>query len=417
MADGPAYDFDAMLLNRGDINVQLPRVPYLGQVATSCMVPSAVFTNSGTSQMSRTGHFARDGINGLMYIEIPNFYVANGPGDSAVGATSTNTASIEYPAGTFTQVKFGGSVSGTGPDGGRLRSDAISIYIPRGALFFVRIFRTCTAGVLYVSNDATYTLNPELSQVYGGATDLTMGGVVYSAVATFQQYWFGPCAILAMTQRASFGIIGDSRTMGFADTMDCLNRDVGNIARTIGPDYAYVNTGRSAETLLGFNTSSAQRRALVGYCSHQIMEFGVNDINQGANAATVATRFATAIALLDQTKPIITVTMEPFCSTSNAGITSAGFTPFSGNADRITVNNARRAGISGVTVCWEIADIVECNTSGVLTRDGGVWGCFATDGSVSGSGNPISKDGIHANLKGNQFIQAQARVQAKAFGL
>src|SRR5215831_11995563 len=63
-------------------------------------------SNQGTPSygMSRSAHIATDNITQLGIV-IPNFTLID-PGEQASGGTATVTASVEYPAGTFTQIKF-----------------------------------------------------------------------------------------------------------------------------------------------------------------------------------------------------------------------------------------------------------------------------------------------------------------------
>jgi hypothetical protein len=391
------------------------RDSYLGPVANGVWLPNSLAA-SQTKQMSRTGHFARDDIS-EMYVEWPNFLVMPGTGEVAVGAPATITASVEYPVGTFTRILFSGAVTGTASDNSRFRSDKIAINIPRGAQFYIRTYRVCSAGVLTSAPGAGAIINPENALVFSGgaATDQTMGGVVYSST-NLRAQWFGPSAILGMTRRATYGLVGDSRIHGASDTLVASSRDMGTVGRAIGKDYAYLNMGISSEQLTGFTGSGAHRVAMADYCSHQVLQLGANDLSSGA--ASVATKFNNAKALLNQLKPIISTTIEPYAVTStDLFITTANQTVGPTNADRITENNRRRAGIAGVVACWDIADAIEVNAAGALTRDGGLWACLANGvPAASGLATVRPADGTHAVNIGAAFIGDSGVVAPKSFG-
>jgi hypothetical protein len=375
------------------------RAKYVGQVATRCMIPQSA-NGSSTTQMTRSPHVARDAIVGQMRVEFPNFRAPSGTGEVGPGAVASITASVEFPMGVFTQMTFSGAVMGTAPDNGRLLSDNINIYIPKGALFFVRVWRQCSAGIIYCGaggSGAAATVS-DCAMLTGGngLADLTMGGPVFSSSIANINNYYTPCAIIAPTALPSFGLIGDSRVYGLLDVATAKNFDMGNLARSIGQDYAYINMGVPGETLLGFNTGYTNRLALADYCSHRVLQLGYNDL--GSGGAAVITRFTAAMAILGTSKPIITATMEPyatstdgFATTTNQTIANAGQ-----NSARISENNRRRAGISGILTCFDIADGAES------ARDSGLWMPGYTD------------EGVHANQKGNIGIRDSGRVYHRA---
>src|ERR1017187_6734104 len=73
---------------------------YTGQVATRTFVPQFIDTTNKQFN-SRSFHIARDTITALQ-IAVPNWYVGSGT-ETSIAQTATITASIEYPAATFTQ--------------------------------------------------------------------------------------------------------------------------------------------------------------------------------------------------------------------------------------------------------------------------------------------------------------------------
>ena len=90
--------------------------PYLGQVATRSYVPNVI---SGGSNyiMSRTAHTAAQAITSLQ-VAFPGFACSGTNGvEAATAAANVYTASIEYPANTFTQVTWSASASTTATGG------------------------------------------------------------------------------------------------------------------------------------------------------------------------------------------------------------------------------------------------------------------------------------------------------------
>src|ERR1700744_3711390 len=75
----------------------------LKQIATRTSAPLQQTTGNQTPFMCRTFHYARDNISSLKLI-FANYFGAT---QQSTSGTLSVTASVEYPAGTITQVKFG----------------------------------------------------------------------------------------------------------------------------------------------------------------------------------------------------------------------------------------------------------------------------------------------------------------------
>ena len=113
--------------------------------------------------MGRSYHVAMDNISSLQLVLIGE-------------ANASDTASIEYPAGTFTQVKFGGSATGTVPSGGILTSDSVSVTIPKGATFYVRRYHVAPTNVGIYTGGIDIPGGDALHYGASGIADQTMGG-------------------------------------------------------------------------------------------------------------------------------------------------------------------------------------------------------------------------------------------------
>lgn len=362
---------------------------YLGQVATRGRVGDS-FAAPNKQIMSATKHFARDNMNGAVAI----FANWSRTSEAASGAAATITASVEYPSGTFTRVTFGGLTSGTIPDGGTITTDPLPT-IPRGASFYFWTYFTCTAGIIYTSgNDATdrsaFGASGIVDYTAAGATtgQLPLGSVIYA-----------PMAIIGQTTRPAILVIGDSNGSGFADGSGGFGGDNGMLVRPIGPSLAYIQATAQAESLQNFISNSTKRRALLTYCSHVIINLGINDVARAGT--TMRNDLVSIINLLAPAgKPIWLTTLMPYATSTDSFITTANQTTQANNANRVAYNNLIRGGIAGATGYFDIADAVES------ARDSGLW---RVDGGAH------TADGLHVNPRGSMAIQAAGKINPAVF--
>lgn len=384
--------FTNQVLTQGGARLQ----PYIGQVATRAQLLN--WTNGTNKQMmSRTLHKARENIYKLK-IAIPNWYVATqvSPNDGSEannGASTTCTASIEYPVGTFTQVLFSGSAIGTNPAGGTLLSDWVNVTIPNGAEFYVRLWTNNATGLVYQNNHVAQ--NGEMN-AYGVTTpDLTMGGSFTGASNIIQ----APCAIIGYATQPSYFLAGDSRCLGITDSAD-ISRNVGELARTLGNKFAYINAGIPSDRVQFASTLYTKRLALSQYCSHIVSNYGINDNrSDGGNrtSAQVMADYVTFSALFGG-KPFYACTVAPYTSSSDSWATTANQSTAvnTNHAQLLVMNDAIRAG--GVTSAWGVIDIWNAvTTSGVWTPN-------------------LTGDGLHENRRGALVLQASNAVNVAAIG-
>lgn len=363
-------------------------VPYLGQIATRSYVP--LTTNAGIPQsMARSKHIARDTITSLQ-IEIPNWYVNNTTfAETGVGASASVTASIEYPAATFTQVKFSGIAAGTVPDLTTLRSDVLPIAIPKGATFFVRIWRNCAGGIVFTGSVAQDTSNGDFFRYGSSITDQTMSGTITSSDTSNMAF---PCAIIANTRMPACALTGDSRVAGLNDTFSDATGDKGELARAIGPLMAYINMGVPSDQAQKFVASHARRQALLAYVTTQVIEYGINDLATGGRSDAQIRADLLSIAGYAPGKRNILCTMPP--STTGAWTLANGSdqTVKSFEASRVSNNDWRRTVPAGFNGCFEIADVVESS------RNSGKW-------KADGTPAKYTSDGVHESNFACQAIR------------
>jgi hypothetical protein len=361
------------------------RHSYLGCVATATAVPYQTLATTGY-MMSRSAHIARDDITSLALV-IPNWVVTSNA-ETGPGSSVTVTAAVEYPAGTFKQVTFAGSTSILIADAAQAISDFVSVAIPNGSQFWVRIFRTGFASV------CPYTLTTNSGQGSvanygaGAGTDLTMGG----AIANTGGGHFAPAAILAYTTKPSIYLMGDSRTAGVGDTADA-SLDRGQFARSIGPSYGYINAGCGGDRQYQWLLSNAKRLSLAQYCSHVLNGYGINDLTVSHSGATVYTDIQSAEALFPG-KLMWVATVSPHSTGAWTLADGSDQTVGTENAQRVALN----ASIRARSRFLEIADQVES------ARDSGKW-----------QAPGITADGLHATQTGYLAIKNSGAINTAAF--
>lgn len=367
----------------------LPFPTYLGPIATRTFFPNVLDTGNSTL-MSRSYHIARDTITQLQ-IALPNFYVTGGTGETAPTGTVVFTASIEYPAGTFTQVKFGGaSTSPTVANGSFVLSDFVTVNIPNGTPFWVRIFlnNSGASSVVHKSDVAKSTALGD-AQIPGG-TDLTMGGTVIDTGGLNYSFW--PAAILGVTKNFSVFIVGDSRCVTTTDAINDATGDNGELTRALGPRYGYINGGVSGDTAKAFLASHTARLAIGQYASHVIIQSCLNDVGASRSLSQVQQDLVNIRSLFPQTIKFLTTTEIGNTTSTDSWATVQNQTPQApftrGPSDVMALLNAWKRGLAlppnlangSPPLIFdgfiEVSDIIE------TARDSGIWKApgFTNDG-------------------------------------
>lgn len=278
--------------------------------------------------------------------------------DTGNGGATTITAGIEYPAGTFTQIKFSGSASGSIPDVGTLWSDYATVSVPSGATFWVRNLRTNASGIFF--NDWQNATLGEATEVNAsGLTDKTMGGTI---VDSGNGWSVPPLAIVGMTSNASVVIIGDSLAAGTGDT-EAAGRDgkVGVIARSLG-NIPFVNIGRGSATAQSWASQAIGANAVIQESSHLIVVLGSNDINGFQTKAQVIASLQSVAALARSGQKVYICTMLPrqsVASDDNWATLAGQHVDATFDAVRVPFNTDARAIIAGTTGTYDIASGLE----------------------------------------------------------
>ena len=387
---------------------------YEGIVSSRCRMMGTTST-SLHQIMCRSAHIASENLTSIRMC-FGNFwnvisFGGIGQADAGLGAATTITASIEYPAGTFIQLTFNnGNVSWTIPNAGVLFSDWAGVAIPAGATYWIRKFTTNSAGIAYLPWQNTYSGFGEAFNVAAsGLTDQTMGGTITNTIG-----WSAPpLAILGITNNPSVIIVGDSIAAGYGDTEDSsstatgFNGKIGVVARSLG-NIPFVNIAVSGEQAVNWLADGTARNQIIRKGSHMICELGTNDIANGQTSAQLITSLQGIFALARPGQKIYQTTITP--SDSDPGTPSAAFTtltqqtPNNNPSVTVTFNTAIRSGSSGLTALngyYEVDNVFESSTN-------------SRKWLVTGS-PPYTADGIHPNLAGYLLVPAAGVISPVAW--
>lgn len=352
---------------------------YLGPIAGGTRFPTS-FNATNKQYMSESFHRATDTVSAVRLV-FANAYLT-GAGSASVshdeagtGAAADITASIVVD-GVFHQALFGGSAVGSIPSNALLVSDTIPVSLGVGQTFAVREWRSCSAGIVF--SGSPFGTQGSFAFGVSGITDRTMGGSISAATANTAT----PCAILGQTRKGTVALLGTSRLWGQGDTRGVAPDDIGSIAPALqAAGIGTINLGLQGDRIAHFayNGTNALRRQLIAYCSHMHIEYGINDLGQGRTAAQLAGDVQAVINLTG--KPTTIQTIEPHLPAQTGP-----------NAQRVTYNDAVRAGVSNVRGYFEIADVLE------TARNSGLWNAAYT------------ADNLHANAAGYAAIEASGAI-------
>ena len=380
----------------------------IGVVGNRCSIPTGHTSASNAQMMARTKHTAMDSLTKLQ-VAYANFWADVGV-ESTPGASTTYTAGIEYPIGTITPVTFSGANSGVAADGAIITSDWVNVTIPRGATFFVRTWMSNSTGVVWVARRG---LANQAGVVPTSGEWITIGATTtdYTKVATnvnngSTSNSFVPLAILGYTKRPSFLLVGDSRSSPTA-TNETIPNSVGatgEMERSIAKMYGSINASDPGESLLNVSTTSFTRRLpLATWCTHVIIDLGINDFTAAKTSAQVLTYLNTFCDSLPG-KSIFACTVSPKSASTDSWATTVNQTAdATSNANRIAFNDILRTNPPPkISATFDVADQTESS------RNSGLW-------RVNGSANGYTLDGLHGNSTANAAVEASLIFSAVQF--
>ena len=352
------------------------------------------FTPSGAAGVNtRAGYVARASMTKLKLL-FANTIVSNsvgGWGATALpgGTMVINAVSIEYPAGTYTPVKFGGAAGVTIADGGYVETDLTAIAIPAGAVFWIRTF--CGANSL-----GTHGLVQSLSLPAGTSytyawsdSDLTAGGTISGNGWAVVPYVFGDVGALP-----SIVCIGDSISYGYNDGGADEHR-AGIIQRSIPEAAGSLNfafPGKKFTDLIG-SWASFVPWIIQKYATHVVGNLGAN----GYASTAEATAFWGNAIFANARRIQCTVTPKTTSSDSWASETGQTVT-----LDHSALNALIKANAVGAH------DFFDTNAALALS---------ATPTRWQFAGGPFTGDGLHPNTAGYTKVVTDGAITLSKLGL
>ena len=323
------------------------------------------------------------------------------------GWTSISTYTIkrflEYPAGVFTPITWGGVATKAITSAltqAQMTSDAISVTIPAGTKFWIRtVWLGGTLPLLTMIGSAANIGTDDGSSV----GDLGNSGTI-PANATGGTATAGPPAIIgdiAVNNARSFLLLGDSECWG-GITIDTTGDITGTgplggsgyMARACDPVGAYCKIcypGLQATEMVtnitatgGVNRITNFANAL-GY-SEMWIEFGINDLGIALRTPAQLLADVASIAGVVRAGAVVSA------STINAVSVSGNSAPWSHQADQNTYD----ASIRG-RPAWLTGNIYDVADASMTSRDSGIW--LATGGAWQ-------VDGTHPQTRGAAGIVA-----------
>jgi lysophospholipase L1-like esterase len=304
------------------ITVTAPVTKTIGIIANRFQVPTAT-VSLPANYTSRRSHFASpDGaVSNFKTIDC-GFVVAGNQPQAASARTIKRF--IEYPAGVFTQVTWGGATQ-IALGSTVVVSDPINLTIPAGAEFWERTVN------LVASSTYPCQQLPASSQALGvtdgnAASDLGNSGTI---AATSTVTTFGATAMvgdIAAIGARSFVITGDSIAFGEGDITGVgAKRGSGWIARALDVyGYPYVKITKPGQMASEFVTALSLVTPFIQALqfSDVISEHGINDLRLSRTQAQVLADHQTIYGLFPG-KNIYQTTLTPRSSSTDAYATTA----------------------------------------------------------------------------------------------
>jgi lysophospholipase L1-like esterase len=185
-------------------------------------------------------------------------------------------------------------------------------------------------------------------------------------------------------------ILGDSIEAGVADHRD-VDGSLGIIARTVGPQFGFFNTGQPGESAVSYLSTHTQRLQL-SYCTHVFVGFGINDVVASRTKSQIEADL-TSIYALCSTKTVFGRTLTPH--TSGPWTSTGTQATLAGESVRAALNVDLR---SSFHPAGGVADV------GAVVETSAVWVPNKTD------------DGLHPNYSGYTDIATSGAINTALIG-
>lgn len=312
----------------------------------------------------------------------------------------TITSALEYPAGVFTQVTFGGSASTTFFSGNKV-SDNITVSWPSDAQAWIRTYVTVSSGNVWCRGILQETTQGEAVDSGTTTSDLTMSGTItnnagvtgYGPVAITGTSWTGTprkFAIAAFGDSLTQGSVvidarGNNGPMGFAAGLDTTSGT--------GKKVPFLNLGTSGATIvqnqcnkMGHRIDAIQKAGVTLVA----INYGTNDLINGLSAAQIeAQMLPLARCLNNLGYKVVAETVPPHSASTDNWITLVNQTPNNpGWSESPPVYSTYNTWLLTVpSPFYDVADPGSANDSNPASPVG-KW-------AASGAGTNLTVDGTH----------------------
>lgn len=159
------------------------------------------------------------------------------------------------------------------------------------------------------------------------------------------QGWVGPCAIIGLTRKRSFFLLGDNRVFGENDDVNSPKGGRGPWQRALdNQGIAWACAAVPGDRAMWVATNAQPvRLAAAQYASDQVVSFATNDIASGRTQAQVWADLETIKYKLQTTRNIWITDCGPFNVTSSDAFTTVAGQSYTGsnvgyNATRLALN-------------------------------------------------------------------------------
>lgn len=336
---------------------------------------SAISNGTNTNQNGRAAFVNESGQSCSTAALIYSGWYTNTTNETDNANPYTVTASIEYPAGTLTQVLWSGVSSKSITAGSNIVSDYATVSIPSGAQFWVRTYVSVTAGQTWpTSGSVTGT---ELGEVGVGLSDKTMGGTITGTSAVLRpSAVISPCA----SGKTSLAVLGDSIAAGAGDGNYDSNGNTGGFNRAA--------TGLSPVMSIAVTGTTVQNQVISGKMNrridllqkagvtHALTDWSVNDVGSRTAAQIQTDQLNLWNQLSTAGLKVVQTTLTPESTSADAWQTTTNQTPKANFSGSGSVRGLVNANIR--TLPAPLYDYVEVANATETAQDSGIWGVGST---------------------------------------
>lgn len=388
-----------------------------------------------TSQTSRLRFVMRQDA-GSVRLVFQNFYTPSGNNEPPNTYNVTVKASVEDPSNNLGNpggtilipVFFNGQRTATMAPGGVLVSDPVLINVAAASNLWVRSMPTVAAGDKWINNYVSSNNTGSNFDGGGGSEGVVANtdAVDSGSVATSLTNAFGPSAIVTVSPAVDVPavlILGDSIS---AETGIITTGNTSYLSRAcINAGLPITRLAEGGERMSTILTGQFywKRMQFARFARHAVSNYGTNDIYSGsASLATMKANYLSfwkMLARLGLQVHQATILPRPGASTDGyMTVASQSITNASAEAVRTGVNSwLRDAGGGGAKAqsggalksIIDPCSLVEVNSSGALTLNGGYWkpapgGVVKTGTATSYTTTSVTDSGATRTVNADQNL-------------